>query len=156
VPSNTVVKVRFNDAMDVTTFSATSVHLLEGPTNQQVAATLSLDASGRVLTIAPAAALSTGIHHLTVDTTVADLGGNHLSQGSFSSAFTSTFTVGAPADTTAPTVVGTSPANGASGVPLNALVVVHFSETIAGPSVAPAALTVSGPHGAVSGTVDVS
>src|SRR5205807_8262146 len=40
------------------------------------------------------------------------------------------FTTGTTVDTTGPSVVGVSPANGLTGVPINAQVVVQFSEPV--------------------------
>jgi hypothetical protein len=58
-----------------------------------------------------------------------------------------------PNDTIAPTVVATNPVNGTTGVALNALVTVAFSELISAATLTTSTFTLSGPGGTVPGTV---
>src|SRR5262249_36395115 len=69
-------------------------------------------------------------YSLTVRSAVTDHAGNGLSQGGFVSDFSSSFVTGADSDSTAPALIGLSPANGATGIPVNARIVAVFSEPI--------------------------
>src|SRR5262245_43033745 len=121
VPVNAPIEVEFNEAVDALTLDASSLQLVNRTTGLAVPTTLALDASERVLTITPLQPLAAGtLHELDVFTTVTDIAGNRLSQGGFTGYFSSTFTVAFADDMVAPTVVATSPANGASGVAVNA------------------------------------
>ena len=56
--------------------------------------------------------------------------GNYDMDGNYLNGVDGYFTTGAATDTTAPTVASISPADNAASVPLNAQIVVHFSEPI--------------------------
>ena len=96
---------------------------------------------------------------------VAESGGNGVYQYAATSAFPTgtyqganywvdvVFTTSVGADTTAPTVSSTSPANGATGVGVSAPVTVRFSEMVDPTTVSSATVTLQGPGGAVAATV---
>lgn len=86
-----------------------------------------------------------------ITTGVQDLAGNPLA-----SDYVWTFRTGAPADTTRPTVAGIAPANGSDGVTVSTTVRVTFSELMDPSSFDAGTLLLSGPSGAVAGTVSLS
>jgi hypothetical protein len=80
-----------------------------------------------------------------------------LSLASCTKTETSTEIVTVPApDETAPLVLAASPSDGSPSVPLNARVSAAFSETMDATSLTASTLTLTGPGGAVVGTVAVS
>jgi len=81
-----------------------------------------------------------------------DMDGNYLNCANWY------FTTGAATDTTPPTVAAVSPANGATSVPLNAQVTVHFSEPIQALTQASAySITVTPSGGsAITGTANLA
>jgi hypothetical protein len=59
-------------------------------------------------------------------------------------------------DTTQPTVVSTVPAGGAVNIPVSSAVTATFSEDVLASSVTPTVFTLTGPSGAISGSIGVS
>src|SRR5207249_622716 len=67
-----------------------------------------------------------------------------------------TFTTGTNTQPSAPTVVGVTPPDGATGVPVNAVIQVQLSGPVSGTTVTPGTLTVTPSGGSpVAGTVSV-
>jgi hypothetical protein len=147
VALNKKLAATFSEAMDPQTLTATSM-TLTGPGSAAVAGTVTY--AGATATFTPAAALTANtIYTATVTTGATDLAGNALDAD-----FTWTFTTGATADTTAPTVSSTDPANNATGVALNKKVAATFSEAMDPLTITAANVRVTAPGGAlVSGTV---
>src|SRR5205807_327399 len=81
---------------------------------------------------------------------VKDLAGNAMA-----SQFTSTFTTAAAPDTTPPTVLSTSPADGATNVPITTVVTATFSEAMDASTINGTTFTLKVTSGgaAVAGTV---
>lgn len=157
VPPNAVLEVEFTEAVDPTSVSPSSLQLIEFDNSEHVPFSLTLDSSGRILRLTPTRPLFAGlVHQVHVLSSVTDVAGNQLSNGSFVGTFSSGFGVAFDDDTTAPTINDTSPRNGESTVPVNARVSVLFSEPIDPVSVTPATFDVSGPSGAVAGTLSVT
>ncbi len=138
VAVNTVVEVAFSEPVDPVTVTAQSVRLSDATLGGDVAATLHVDASGLRAVLTPTAPLAVGrSYYLYVGyyAPIEDVAGNPLValQGYFNTAF--------GADTTAPTVVGIAPSQGATGVATNVPVLVRLSEAIGPLSVTAAAVT---------------
>jgi YVTN family beta-propeller protein len=124
------VTATFSEAMDATTINTGTVELRNSATNALVSGTVSYNASTRVVTFTPAAALaaSTGytatVRGGSTDPRAKDMAGNALAANA-SWAFTT-----AAADTTAPTISARTPAAGASGVAVSSVVTLTFSEAM--------------------------
>jgi methionine-rich copper-binding protein CopC len=96
------------------------------PTNTGVcsAATITVSPDGTTVTFVPSANLAPSQGHSLNASSATDLNGN--AQQNFGVGFTTT----AGTDTTAPTVLTSNPANGATGAPLNSSIEVQFSEAV--------------------------
>ena len=122
VPLNTQVQWEFNAPLGRSAINTTSVYLYDTSTGLHVPSTVSLDATGRIVTLAPSQLLGVGrtfYGYLGYGAATTDACGNALS------AFTNFTTSFAP-ETSGPSVVQTSPSNNDT-VPLNAQVVLQFS-----------------------------
>jgi hypothetical protein len=126
VAISSVITVTFSEAMDLFTIDAATVTLRNNTTSATVAGTFSYNAGTNTSTFAPTAALaySTG-YTLTLNTGVKDVAGNSLA-----SPYVSVFTTVAAPDATPPTVISTSPVNGAANVAVGTVVNITFSETM--------------------------
>ncbi len=121
---NTTVQVTFSEAMDATTINTTNIKLAETATSTTVAGTVSYNSGTNTATFTPTSPLKNNISYtLTVTTGVKDVAGNALASNQ-----TSTFTT--VTDTTAPTIVVTSPVNNATNVAVGSKVTVTFSEAM--------------------------
>lgn len=126
VLANAPLTVTFNEPMDAASINATSIVLKLTSSGASVPGNVTYNTGTFTATFTPAAALAFGTSYtLTATTATKDAGGNALGANAFST-FTTT---GAP-DTTPPTVVAVSPANGASNVSVNTPVTVTFSEAM--------------------------
>jgi Big-like domain-containing protein/fibronectin type III domain protein len=124
VAINTNVQISFSEAMDQATINSTNIVLRNTATSAPVTATVSYNSTTNVATLLPSGPLSNSTGYtLTVSTEVKDLSGNRLA-----APFISTFTtIGLP-DTTAPTVVATTP-TGTASLALDSAT-VRFSEAM--------------------------
>lgn len=156
VPVNAIVQIQVNEPVDPGTVNGTTFSVNDSATNQNVNGTYSISADGLTVTFVPSASL-TANHQYSVYSLsggMTDLAGNGLSNavspvmGNFS------FTTGAAASTNAPQVTGVSPASGATGIPINARVVVGFNEPVDATKLS--GLTLSGPSGAVNASQSIS
>ena len=148
VPVNRKVNVGFSEAMDPLTITAASFTLKETASGASVPGTVTSVATSATFTPTNNLANSTK-YSATIAAGVKDLAGN--AQGSD---FVFTFTTGAAADLTAPTVSFTSPANGAIAVPQNRIINAAFSEAMDPLSLNAQTFKVTGPGQApVAGTV---
>ena len=120
VPRNTKIRVLFDEP--VAADSGVHVSLLRN--GNPIAVTSVLTNGNRLITLTPSGLLASNTVY-TISAQVRDLRGNQQS-----APFVSTFTTGNDADLVAPTVTGTSPFYGQTGVPLNAVFRVTFSEPI--------------------------
>ena len=83
-------------------------------------------------------------------------GNSQNSTGAYLNGINTYFTTGAGSDLTAPDVASISPANGVSGVPLNAQVIVHFNSPI-DPAIVSNVITVTPSGGsAINGTATLA
>jgi hypothetical protein len=90
---------------------------------------------------------------LTIYTATVTTGAKNLAGTSLAADFSWTFTTGVTVDTTQPLVTATVPVNGASGVPINAVVTVAFSEAMNPLTITPISFTVTRGGAAVAGVV---
>ena len=151
VPTNTTVRVTFNEPMDVTTITNVNILLRNTLTTALVPATVTYDAPTRVATLTPTGPLSnlTG-YTVNVLTAVKDASGNQLA-----AQFISSFTTAPAPDNTAPTIVSRTPSNGATSQPINTNVTVTFSEPMDPASINTSTITLTPTSGgsAVAATV---
>jgi RHS repeat-associated protein len=126
VSVNSPIVLTFNEPIDFTTVSTTTVPISVSGFSGDLAGTYSLDSTGKVLTFTPATPLP-GNAMVYVQITyngIADLSGN------LSSSYEVYFTTGSGTTTTGPTVVSVTPQNGATGIGTNATIVLTFSESL--------------------------
>jgi len=147
IPINRKIAATFSKAMDPTTITAATFTLV-GTTN--IAGTVSYNAANNVATFAPTGNLTASTTYTaTITATAKDLSGTSLA-----SPFVWTFTTGATADTTAPTVISTNPPGGVGGVPLNQKIAATFSKVMDAATISGTTFTVTlGTTTAVAGTV---
>jgi YD repeat-containing protein len=129
VPVNTPIQLQISEPIDPGTVNKNTLFIDDGFTGQEVAGSYSVSADGRTINFLPGAPLAVSRTFIVffANRGITDLSGNVLSCAvlcDFS------FTTGTTANTTGPSVVGVSPANGLTGVPINAQVVVKFSEPV--------------------------
>src|SRR5688500_1472416 len=147
IARNTTVTATFSESISASSVTTTTFTLTPAG-GAAVAGTVS--ASGMTATFTPSAALAFGTTYTARLTTgVTDDDGNALAQ-----AHAWTFTTVANA---APTVVGTTPAAGATEVARNTTITATFSEPVAAASVTPTTFQLSLAQGAaVTGTLVVN
>ncbi len=126
MPINSNIIAVFSQPMNRTTFTTSSVLLYLASNPGQgyipVTGTITLDASGRVLTFAPTSSLAVNSsYYFELTNAIQDATGNALGY------YTTTLYTSFSANTTAPTVVAANPPASASGVGTNAPVELEFS-----------------------------
>ena len=128
VPINAVIAVQTDEALDPLTVNTETFQVIDTTTGLPLPGTVALDATRRLVTFVPEAALANGqTYRMTrLGESLRDVAGNSTALG----VFTSTFTTGMDPDVVAPQVNRVSPFDGMSQVPLNATVGVGFSEPI--------------------------
>ena len=122
VPINTKLTATFSEAMDPANVTTTTFTVKQGTT--AVSGTVTYSGVTAVFTPASTLAAST-TYTATITTGAKDLAGNALASN-----YVWSFTTGAAADTTAPTVSSTVPANSATGVPISYNLTATFSEAM--------------------------
>jgi hypothetical protein len=146
VARNAILRLTFDERVNPS--SVTEGLQVSPPSGPVLTGAVVVAPSGRSATFTPSKPLAPwGIHYVYVSFT--DLAGN---PGYFSSSFTTADAT----DTTAPTVVSVSPANGTTGAPVNTRVVVRVSEPIAATTVGLTAVSVAAGGPAISGTVSIA
>ena len=150
VPTNRKITARFSKEMAATTLNKTTF-TLTAPGPVAVTATVALDATSNTATLAPTAALAADTLFIaTITTGAQDTGGVGLASN-----FVWSFKTGKIADTTAPQITATDPANLATGVPTNRKISATFDEAIDPTSINATTFTLTGPGVApVSGDVN--
>ena len=122
VPVNTKAGAFFNEAMDPLTINNTTFTLMQGTT--PVSGTVSYIALAATFT--PSANLAANTTYTaTITTGAKDLAGNAMA-----SPYTWSWTTAAAADTSAPTVISTSPVNGATSIAVSSVLTAVFSEAM--------------------------
>jgi hypothetical protein len=144
VATNQKITATFNEGMDSTTINPSSFTLM-GPGITPVLATVTYTTIGDTATFTPSIALAAGtLYTASITTAAKDLAGNAVA-----SAFTWSFTTGAGADSVAPTVSATVPANGASVVSLTTGISATFSKAMDTGTISTATFAVTGPGATV-------
>src|SRR3569832_383537 len=148
VAINHKITATFSEPMDAATMTGTTFTVLQG--TSPVSGTVAYAAAADTVTFTPAANLAPSVPFTaTLTTGVRDLSGNALAANKSWS-----FTTGATADTAAPTVSATDPADLAVDVPTNRPVTANFSEAMDPATITTASFTVTGPGAtAVAGAV---
>ncbi|MDO8528062.1 MAG: ice-binding family protein [Deltaproteobacteria bacterium] len=141
------ISATFDEEMDSLTVTTTNF-LVTGPGTTSVSGTLAL--VGNIATFTPGSNLAANtLFTVTVTTGAKDIAGNALASDNVS-----TFTTGATADLTAPTVSSTNPANADGSVAINKKVTATFSESMDSATIITANYTVTGPGATpVAGTL---
>ncbi len=148
VALNQKVAAVFNRAMDASTITTATFSLAQGST--PVSGFVSY--SGATAVFAPAGNLTANtVYTATITTGAKDLAGNALASN-----YVWSFTTGAAAVVTPPTVISTNPVNVATGVALNQNVSATFSKTMDASTVTTATFTLMQGSAFVSGTVSYS
>lgn len=144
----TTLSATFNEILNASTVNAASF-TLTGPSGN-VAGTVSY--TGTTATFTPTANLDySSSYTVTLTTAIQDLAGNALAASSVW-----TFTTLPMPDTTAPTITGVSPVNNATAIEPGSAVTADFSETMNSSTLSTSTFIVSGPGGAVAGSVGYS
>ncbi|SFB24718.1 Ig-like domain-containing protein [Collimonas sp. OK607] len=145
---NTKILASFSKAMTPASINATTF-TLAAPGAAAVAGSVMLNPTGNSATFTPTGNLAANTQFTATITTAAlDAGGVALASN-----FVWTFTTGASADTTSPTVVSTNPADAASGVCTNKSINATFNKAIDPLTVSTATFTVTGSGAAaIAGT----
>jgi hypothetical protein len=139
------VVITFNESMDASTLNALTLTLKQGTT--AVAGTVTSTATS--ITFTPTASLETEkVYTATLTTGAKDMAGNAIA-----TTHVVTFTTAVALDTTLPMVQATSPLNNATGIALNQLVSVTFSEAMNPLTITAASFTLKQGANVVAGTV---
>ena len=150
VPINAEIVVAFNEPVNSESLGQVTLKANGTP----VGLTATLSNGSQMLTLVPVTGLTASTAYTLSVAGVTDLSGNAMS-----TAYNSTFTTSAQADLRAPAVATFDPANGATGVPLNALMRVGFNKAMNALSVGATNLEVY-PNGVggvlIPGTVSIS
>jgi len=156
IGTNTRLSASFSEAMvpalitaiDPATNNPANFRLSNG--FDAVSGTVSYDATNRIAVFTPTGGLAPNTRYTaTVVTGIKDLGGNPLTTD-----FAWCFVTGGAADSTAPGVTFTIPANADAGVAVNRKISATFSEEMNSSTLTPASFTVTGPGATpVSGAV---
>ena len=140
----TTVSATFSEALDANTVNAASV-TLRSAAGTLVSATVTYNATTRVATLTPTAALTAQtVYTASVSTAVRDVAGNALATAQSWSFTTAAAVV---TDTTPPTVTVTSPTSGATGISRTANITATFSEVMSAASISGASFDLRGPGG---------
>jgi YD repeat-containing protein len=146
VPTNAVIRVYFSESLLNTTVTSQTIALSAG--GVPVPATMTLEQNNTVLRVQPSGPLQANtVYTISVAPTVEDLSGNP-----FGAQFTSSFNTGAGADTLAPTIGTRTPADGATNLPSDTMIVVAFSEPIE-PATVNSTTTFTLTGGGINGTI---
>ena len=147
VAANSAVTAIFSEEMDASTITTETFTLSDGTGTGTVSGAVSYN--GTTAQFTPLSDLSYSTAYTAKITTgVKDLAGNAMS-----SDYSWSFTTGKAPDTTPPTVIATSPANGETGVAVNSAIIAAFSEEMDASTITTATFVVSDGSNDVSGAV---
>ena len=125
VPTNAAFMVQFSKQVDPATVTPQTFYITDSVTGQTIPGTLQVDPSGFTASFVPQTTYHVGRqHNVTLTSGILDLTQNAFPGASFY------FTAGFATQTQGPQLVGVSPANGATAVPLNSLLVAQFNEPL--------------------------
>jgi large repetitive protein len=123
VPTNTLIRILFDEALNPLSINPAGVYLLDRTTNTKVNTITALDASGQGLTLTPTAPLLVNRNYDIAANSVQDLAKNEHSTYS-------TFTTGTENDTQAPLIQSASIDEGQLNIPLNTRLRARFNEPV--------------------------
>ncbi|HUQ48669.1 MAG TPA: Ig-like domain-containing protein [Gemmatimonadaceae bacterium] len=123
VATNSAVTIQFSEPMDQATINTTNIRLSVTSPSSPVAGTVAYNASTNTATFTPDAPLANNTGYTVTTTGLKDVAGNSL-------AAQPAWTFTTIADTTAPTILSTSPNHNATGIAVNSAVTVTFSEAM--------------------------
>jgi hypothetical protein len=148
VSTGASVMATFSEPLNAGTVASANF-TLSGP-GGAIAASVSYNSGTNTATLQPNAALAAGTSYTARVSGVKDLAGNTIT-----SAYSWGFSTAAapPADTTPPTVIATSPTNGATGVSVATSVTASFSEALNAGTISGATFQLLGPGGPIAATV---
>jgi hypothetical protein len=146
------VVATFSEAVQSSTVTGTTF-TLKNSAGTSILGAVSLGTDAKTATLKPSSSLAASTSYTaTITTGVKDLAGNAMT-----TAKSWSFTTAAAADTTAPSVVSTNPANGAMGVATSASITGTFSEAVQSSTVSTSTFTLKNSAGtSISGTVSLS
>jgi hypothetical protein len=149
VPLNQKRSATFSESMNSATITA-ATFTLTGPGGTAVTGGVTYVAGSNTAIFAPAANLTAStVYKATITTGAMSAPGNALAAN-----FVWTFTTGATTQTSTPTILSTSPVNGATAVPLNQKIFAIFSTGMNASTISGTTFTVTGPGATVvAGTV---
>ena len=142
VPTNSVVVIQYSEPINAQTVSPSYTYLYDTSSGQNIAANLTVTADGLTATLTPTGPLPLGTLVYVYSSEAQDLSGN-LQAGSPNSV-ESSFTTSYNADSTVPQVIGTNPANAATAVPTNTVVILYFNEPVSPTSLSQVTLSEGG------------
>ena len=153
VAINTTIVATFSKAMDPATITAASF-TVTGPGETSVLGAVTYDETQKSATFTPESNLAPDTTYTATITTGISEACHHCHCCHLASDFAWSFTTGATADTTAPTVISTNPADAATDVAINKKIAATFSEALDPATITAASFTVTGPGATpVAGTV---
>ncbi|MDP9065136.1 MAG: Ig-like domain-containing protein [Pseudomonadota bacterium] len=162
VPTNTKITATFSKDMDATTLTPANFTVTNTTLGTPVAGTVVYSAAARTATFTPTTPplASNTLFTATINMAATDLEGNGLAGTTAAlpnaSNYVWTFTTGAAANTTPPTVTLVNPANGATGVCLTKTVAATFSTAMDPTTINSTTFTVTAAGVAVPGSVTYS
>jgi len=133
VPLNATIQLQVNEPVDPGTVNSSTFTVRDSTTSQTVVGSYSVSVDGQTISFVPSVPLAVSRNY-TVSFVFAffgitDVAGNRMSATN-SSLSNFSFTTGTTSNTTQPQVIGVSPANGLTGVRINAQVVIQFNEPV--------------------------
>jgi hypothetical protein len=147
VAINSALTATFSEAMSPATLTPLTFTVTGG--GGAVSGAVSYNPGGSIASFKPAANLAANtVYTATISTGAADLAGAALVAN-----YVWTFTTGAAADTTRPTVTATIPLNLATNVPINQAITATFSEAMSPATISATTFTLSGGSAPVTGLV---
>lgn len=158
VPTNTQVSAVFSKAMDPSTINGASFTLTNSTLGTPVPGAVAYQAAAHSAVFTPTAGLAINtLFTATITDAATDVSGNGLAGNPAllpnGSSYVWTFTTGAVADTTAPTITSVSPLNGATAVCRTKTVSATFSKAMDPATITAATFGVTAGGVAVVGTV---
>jgi hypothetical protein len=143
-----IVVITFSEPMDAATIIATTILVKQGTT----AVAGSVTKTSTTATFTPTVSLAAS----TIYTGIVTIGAKDMAGNAIAVEKTFSFTTGVAPDTSAPTVTLTSPLNSATGVVLNKVVSVTFSEAMDPLTISATTFTLKQGTTAIAGTVAYS
>jgi RHS repeat-associated protein len=127
VPTSAPIVAQFTKPMDPATLTPQNFTVYDDIGGVYLSGAVEVDATGTVATFVPQQLLGVGRQfEVSLSSTIEDSSGNSLTGSGAFFSFTTSFSP----DTTPPQVLGISPSNGATAVPLNGLIVLGFSKPL--------------------------